>query len=313
MNFIEDYFGKMGFTVCRFEPDEYLPFVDTFRIGNVAPSFTFFKWKSGDTDQQFFLDIKHKLKSILLKGLKFDNHVYDYERLRQFVDSYYPNLTPDEKLDSVLEYINSLTSFEGERIKIKMPDDDLANAYYFKESKEWQFYLETAVKLGLIGETDGHQYGQQGLWFNLTISGLTRQLSVKEKKESKFCFVAMSFDKEMDTVYQEAISVAIIICGFQPYIVNRINIDSDKTINDAILAGIKKARFTIAEFTNHKPGVYFEAGYALGRGQKVIYICRENEINKSHFDTRNYQHIVWSDLADLKEKLINKIEAFIKD
>jgi hypothetical protein len=58
--------------------------------------------------------------------------------------------------------------------------------------------------------------------------------------------------------------------------------------------------------------VYFEAGYALGRGLKVIYTCREDQIDEAHFDTRNYPHILWKDADELKKKLIDKIEVFIK-
>ena len=66
------------------------------------------------------------------------------------------------------------------------------------------------------------------------------------------------------------------------------------------------------DFTKNKHGVYFEAGYALGRGQKVIYTCREDSIEDAHFDIRNYQHLVWKDGEDLKMKLMDKIEVFIK-
>lgn len=59
--------------------------------------------------------------------------------------------------------------------------------------------------------------------------------------------------------------------------------------------------------------MYFEAGYALGRGQKVIYICKEDDIINAHFDTRNYQHILWTDKVDLRQKLIDRIDAFVKD
>ena len=106
---------------------------------------------------------------------------------------------------------------------------------------------------------------------------------------------------------------SIVECGYDPYIVDSVEVDSDKTINDAIIAGIKKSKFTIADFTDHRNGVYFEAGFALGRGQKVIYMCREDDMVNSHFDLRNYQHIVWKDAADLRIKLKNKIEAFIND
>ena len=63
----------------------------------------------------------------------------------------------------------------------------------------------------------------------------------------------------------------------------------------------------------YKAGVYFEAGYALGRGQKVIYTCKKDDISNAHFDTRNYQHIVWETADDLKQKLIDKINAFVLD
>jgi len=76
----------------------------------------------------------------------------------------------------------------------------------------------------------------------------------------------MSFDTEMIKIYNEWIELSIRESDFEPYIVFNQHPESDVTINDAILAGIKKAKFTIADFTYHKSGVYFEAGYALGRG-----------------------------------------------
>jgi nucleoside 2-deoxyribosyltransferase len=146
----------------------------------------------------------------------------------------------------------------------------------------------------------------------LTIKGHEIAQKTRESRESKIAFVAMSFDSEMIQIYNSWIEPAIKDSGFEPYIVLNQHPESDVTINDAILAGIKKAKFTIADFTHHKPGVYFEAGYALGRGQKVIYTCREDHIGTAHFDTRNYQHLVWKDGADLKKKLMDKIEVFIK-
>lgn len=312
MGYIEDYFKEMGFEVQEVEPQIHIPLVNVFRITKQHPVVTtFFRWESAKKDDKFFLQITHKIRSILLRGIKFDGDVYDYERLQNFVDSYYPNLTPDEKVDNILEYLSRHTLYAGQRVALKPPEDnDSSNFFYNQE--EWYFFRRTCIELGLIEEFDGTMSGE-GFKYRLTILGLKRILSIKEKSESKICFVAMSFDKELEFVYQEAIAAAIIYCGFQPYIVSKIDIDSDVTINDAILAGIKKARFTIVDFTKHKQGVYFEAGYALGRGQKVIYTCKDEDLKGSHFDTRNYQHIVWSDVSDLKQKLINKIDAFIKD
>lgn len=37
------------------------------------------------------------------------------------------------------------------------------------------------------------------------------------------------------------------------------------TINDAIVREIKKCKFLVADFTQHKHGVYFESGLGLQR------------------------------------------------
>jgi len=49
----------------------------------------------------------------------------------------------------------------------------------------------------------------------------------------------------------------------------------------------------------------------MGLGRPVIFTCSEKDIDKAHFDTRQYNHITWTDPADLREKLKNRIEATI--
>jgi nucleoside 2-deoxyribosyltransferase len=99
--------------------------------------------------------------------------------------------------------------------------------------------------------------------------------------------------------------------GYKPY-----RIDHEEhvdRVDDKILSEIKRSKFIIADFTGQKHGVYFEAGYALGLGIPVIWICHEDEIkaNKLHFDTRQFNHIGWTDENDLKEELINRIRVVI--
>ena len=59
-------------------------------------------------------------------------------------------------------------------------------------------------------------------------------------------------------------------------------------------------------------GVYFESGFALGQGKKVIYTCSNTEFANAHFDIRPLQHIIYETTEQLTKDLINKIEAFIK-
>jgi len=278
-----------------------------------------FKWLTSENLVNVMKLRVHHLMAVLFNGSRFnDDIIYDTTTLRSFVDTNYVILSPESKLDALIEFVGNTTGYDGQTIELPAPKPRYLAAMYFNNIQEWRFYLDSAIKANYITKStikavttdltpkDITKYG-------LTVLGLTKYLTVSANKASNLTFVAMAFLPEMYYVYDDAIKPALLACGFTAYIVSDQHIDSDKTINDAILAGIKKARFTIADFTYHRGGVYFEAGYALGRGQKVIYTCREDEMSKAHFDIRNYQHIVWTDAEDLRVKLINKIEAFIKD
>jgi len=129
--------------------------------------------------------------------------------------------------------------------------------------------------------------------------------------QSNKCFVAMSFDNKL-TDTRETIKTAINDVGFEPILIDEIHIDSEVTINDTLIAEIKKSKFLVADFTQHKHGVYFEAGFALGLKRPVIYLCQFEDFPNTHFDTNHYPHIIYKNLDELKEKLQTKIEAWIK-
>jgi hypothetical protein len=310
--FIKESFELLGCNV-KYLPLENSPGVFVHYISNEPLKVrTALQFEDFDTTKQFWKEASVKILSILSNGITFDSSVRNNQgTIKEFIDTYYINLSPEEKLDSILEYIGSLTSYDGQAIVAPLPNTAQVVKHYFKNAQEWKFYQRAAIQADYIKVTIATAAAPS--MYSLTIKGLTRLIKVKEGRDSRFCFVAMAFTVDMFLIYQEAIEPAIRHCGFEPYIVNNENIDSDKTINDSILAGIKKSRFTIADFTYHKSGVYFEAGFALGRGQKVIYSCQEDDMVKAHFDIRNYQHIVWQKSEDFKKKLIDKIEAFIKD
>jgi nucleoside 2-deoxyribosyltransferase len=119
----------------------------------------------------------------------------------------------------------------------------------------------------------------------------------------------MNFNPEFDNAYENGILKALEETNYKPYRIDREE-HTDK-IDDKILSEIKRSKFIIAEFTGQKHGVYFEAGYALGLQIPVIWTCRENDLQNLHFDTRQYNHIVWTDEENLKEQLINRIRFLI--
>jgi len=104
--------------------------------------------------------------------------------------------------------------------------------------------------------------------------------------------------------------------GFSPaleengYVPMRIDaVQHNEKIDDRIIAEIRRSGLLVADVTGQRGGVYFEAGFAMGLGIPVIWTCRDDEIANVHFDTRQYNHVVWSTPSDLREKLNLRIQA----
>ena len=74
---------------------------------------------------------------------------------------------------------------------------------------------------------------------------------------------------------------------------------------------IKNSRFVVADATDQRPGVYFEAGYAMGLGLPVLWSVREDDLQNVHFDTRQYNYIIWRAADDLEQQLYNRVSAVI--
>lgn len=128
-------------------------------------------------------------------------------------------------------------------------------------------------------------------------------------------FVAMWFDGSMSDIYAHGIAPGIEDAGYKPMRIDQKQ--HNNKIDDEIIAEIRRSRFLIADFTHGEAGprggVYYEAGFAHGLGIPVIFCVREDMIEKAHFDTRQYAHILWSAPADLRQKLAARISATIGD
>ncbi len=124
------------------------------------------------------------------------------------------------------------------------------------------------------------------------------------------CFVAMSFDHSLDEAWLKGIYPALKNdCGLDPIRIDKVH--HNEKICDKLIAEIRQSQFLVADFTLHRAGVYFEAGFAVGLGRPVIWTCRKDELGKSHFDTRQYNHIDWEDPEDLRTRLRDRVIATI--
>lgn len=182
---------------------------------------------------------------------------------------------------------------------------------YSVDDYEQAFLLECMVKKELIKfRIDRSNDGNPRFFYPLMIKekGWFEIEKKIESQHSKNVFVAMWFDPSICFV-RAVISKAVKNMNFEPIIIDEK--EHNNEISSEILYEIKRSRFLIADVTGQRHGVYFEAGYAMGIGIPVIWTCREDDFKNVHFDTRQYNHIVWKDENDLAINLENRIKGTI--
>ena len=145
--------------------------------------------------------------------------------------------------------------------------------------------------------------------FTVTVDGFKHIESQAINVDSPQAFVAMWFDGSLTEAYEKGIKPAVEDTGYTP-----LRIDQKEHINkidDEIIAELRRSRFLVADFTHGddgaRGGVYFEAGYAHGLDLPVICTCRRDMADKLHFDTRQFNHILWQTPGELHEGLKNRI------
>ncbi len=131
----------------------------------------------------------------------------------------------------------------------------------------------------------------------------------RKMTQSDRSFFAMWFDPCLIPAYEQGFELGIMRAGYNPVVMNRV--EHVNRIDDEIIARVKTSLFVVADFTGHRGGVYFEAGFALGLGLPVIWTCRKDDMENLHFDIRQYNTIDWDDYGDLASRLQYRIEATV--
>ena len=119
----------------------------------------------------------------------------------------------------------------------------------------------------------------------------------------------MWFDDDLDEIYQDGFEFAVFRAGYDPVRMDRV--EHINRIDDEIIRQINASRFLVADFTGHRGGVYFEAGYALGREIPVFWTCRKSDIGDLHFDIRQFNCIDWESTDELAGRLATRLEAVL--
>lgn len=211
---------------------------------------------------------------------------------------------PFDAIDKILIYIYENASSVSMFVKIESNDYPIV---YGRKSEDLEYYISHAEDMEYIERGDTKNTHN---FYRLLPSGWKRLSEIRNRqKESSKVFVAMSFSNEMDPAWENGFYPAIKSTGYDPFRVDKV--EHIEKIDDFIILEIRKSGLLVADFTENKPGVYFEAGFAMGLGIPVIWCARDDYKKKIHFDTRQYNHIFWEDPSDLKEKLALRIEATV--
>ena len=234
-----------------------------------------------------------------------------------------------DRVDLVLRYLEGKAERPGKQIvfylsigyfeNVQLEDPEIIYLELLAYSgcvgnDELIYFLTELRKDGLIQYGDKFDSRRQSC--TLTMDGHKRLEELeKNSTTSSRAFVAMWLDDSMNDVWAHGFKKAIDEAGYEP-----VRIDEQEhveKIDDAIIAEIQRARFVVADFTYGESGargsVYYEAGFAHGLNIPVIFSCRKDLIKKIHFDTRQYNHIEWTEPEELREKLKNRIAAQIGD
>jgi nucleoside 2-deoxyribosyltransferase len=123
-------------------------------------------------------------------------------------------------------------------------------------------------------------------------------------------FVAMSFRSEEEPAlvdYYRAMVNAVKRTGL-PFELTRMDmVEGEYEISQKLMDDIEGSDLVIADFTLNPRNVYFELGYAKGRGKHVIRTARKDAVLE--FDIRSWRTLFYRNASELEEKLIAALEA----
>jgi hypothetical protein len=216
--------------------------------------------------------------------------------------------TVPKRSEKLLLTLAAMSRFAGERQDINGPRD--RSLAYCTNGGELMFLLHHLLQDGLLDGPPVRSDPPIFDWVAVSLKGWARVEQLRAGSSSfTQGFVAMTFDAGLEWIYTQSIAPAIENAGYQPLILSRQE-HADR-VDERIVLELNRSRFVVAEFAQHRPSVYFEAGYALGRGLPVVWTCRADDYEGAHFDTRQYNHIVWSTAEELRDRLYTRIKVVV--
>lgn len=213
-------------------------------------------------------------------------------------DNSVPN--PQEQLESLILWIGKSQRSHSEPAVTRQPPlaARIGSAVTIDRSDEPDLaWLLAQVKEPPLVTIESSPLESGALAFRLTMDGWKYFADLNRRAvESHRAFMAMKFDDPvLDRVLKDCFKPAAAQAGFDLRAVNELQ--PAGLIDNQIRAGIRAARFVVADLTHDSYGAYFEAGFAEGMGLPVIYTCEALKFKQksTHFDTNHMHTVLWED------------------
>lgn len=212
---------------------------------------------------------------------------------------------------SVMERAEALLKEAGSKIQnisdnFRRDDPSFMAASYSVTKEDVIYLLNFLHEQNLVKPTNPKTHN---IDWKILPDGYARLDKINKGAASTKGFVAMSFADEHRVTYEDGIQAGVKGAGYDPIRVDRV--EHINSINDEIIKQINSSKFIVADFTGHRNGVYFEAGYALGKGIPVFWTCKKDDMPNLHFDIRQFNCIDWETHIDLAKRLQTRLEAVL--
>jgi len=259
----------------------------------------------------------NELKSQTFEFKMFSGNNEILSQIRNGILQLRSNDEDDERLQKLAEEI-ILKEFYNNRVDRKFSNEDLKEKCFVPNYIFNHTYNNLLKKQDFL-DLENYQLTAKGISYYKN----TNKFNSPQSRYSRTVFVAQSFSPDLIDFYNTIYKPIIESKEFKFNSIQINNEEFDENIDNEIMNQIRQCRFMICDLTYARPSVYFEAGYALGRGVKIIYTCRDDHNSddpnfdaskfKVHFDIRNRKISWWSNdiIEEFKEELRNRIKNFL--
>ena len=157
-----------------------------------------------------------------------------------------------EKEEALLKHVAKKSQHPGARVSFSKSKGYTLG--FCSKPEELDFYVRHLIQSRLV--TNQEHESSDNVDLELTPAGWDRLRAIQSANlESDQAFVAMSFNKSMDTAFVDGMKKLEADTGFRMFRIDRS--EYNEKICDQILVEVRKSRFVISEVTEHRQGVYF--------------------------------------------------------